>query len=77
MAGNHGGARPGAGRTQVRRKLSKAAAKRLAAEWDWATADVQDEILSTLILHAPPDMFAAAAAAFHELAAHADPPIIL
>ncbi len=47
--------------TRVRRKISKDAAKRFDAEFAWATEEVQDEILSALILHTPRDLFHAAA----------------
>jgi len=47
--------------SRVRRRVSKEAAKRLASELEWATEDVQDEILSVLILHAPRDLFRVAA----------------
>lgn len=57
MSNNWGGARPGSGPRRIRRKISKAAAKRLSDELEWATEDVQDEILSELILHAPRDLF--------------------
>lgn len=39
--------------TRVRRRLSKDAARKLAAEMEWATEDMQDEILSELIIRAP------------------------
>lgn len=65
--GSHGGARPGAGRTRVRRRISKEAAKRLDQELAWLTEDVQDEILSELVLHAPQDLFRAAAECVAEM----------
>ena len=47
--------------TRVRWRVSKEAAKRLARELEWATEDVQDAILSEIILHAPRDLFRVAA----------------
>lgn len=47
--------------TRVRRRLSKEAAKRLDSELAWATEDVQDAVLSELILQAPRDLFRVAA----------------
>jgi hypothetical protein len=44
----------------VRRRLSKAAARRLDQELAWATEDVQDEVLSEIVLHAPIELFQAA-----------------
>ncbi len=80
---NHGGTRPGAGRTRVRHTLSKEAAKRLDSELAWATDDVQDAILSALILHAPRDLFKVAAGCVRDMggaekiAEPEDKPIIL
>ena len=53
--------------TRVRRRLSKDAARRFDAEFAWATEDVQDEILSALILHAPRDLFQVAAECVAEM----------
>jgi hypothetical protein len=63
----HGGARAGAGRTRVRWRVSKEAAKRLDSELAWATEDVQDAILSEIILRAPRDLFRAAAECVAEM----------
>ena len=53
--------------TRVRRKLTKDAAKRLDQELAWMTDDMQDEILSALILHAPRDLFQVAAECVAEM----------
>ena len=58
-SGNRSGARGKP--TRVRRRVSKEAAKRLDSELAWATEEVQDAILSEIILHAPRDLFRVAA----------------
>lgn len=45
----------------MRWRVTKEAAKRLDSELAWATEEVQDAILSELILHAPRDLFQVAA----------------
>ena len=65
--------------TRVRRRISKAAARRLDAELARLTEDVQDEILSDVILQTPLDVFRAAAEAWREMGPEPDDdkPIIL
>lgn len=69
--------------TRVRWRVSKEAAKRLDAELSWATEDVQDAILSELILHAPRNLFQVAAdcvrgmGGAEKIAEPEDKPIIL
>lgn len=58
-SGNRTGARGKP--TRVRRRLSKEAARRLDQELAWATEEVQDEILSEIILRMPRDWWSVAA----------------
>lgn len=51
----------------MRRRISKDAAKRLSDELGWAAEDERDAILSELILHAPRDLFHAAADCTHDI----------
>jgi len=80
---NWGGARRGAGRTRLRRRLSKAAARKLDDELAWATEEVQDAVLSEIILRTPGDLFHAAAECVRDMggaekiAEPEDKPIIL
>lgn len=64
-SGNRSGARGKP--TRVRWRVSKEAAKRLDSELAWATEEVQDAILSEIILHAPRDLFRVAAECVAEM----------
>ena len=64
-SGNRGGARGKP--TRVRRRISKEAARRLDKELEWLTEDVQDDVLSEIILHAPRDLFRVAAECVTEM----------
>jgi hypothetical protein len=77
-SGNRSGARGKP--TRVRWRVSKEAAKRLDSELAWAAEEVQDAILSELILHAPHDLFHVAAECVREMGGANEPedkPIIL
>lgn len=52
---------------RVRRRVNKEAARRLDDELAWAAEDVQDAILSQIILHAPRDLFRVAAECVAEM----------
>ena len=67
-----GGARPGAGRTRLYHKLSKAAAQRIDKELSWLEEDVQDEVLSILIQRAPRDWWEVAIEVAREMGMDAD-----
>jgi len=53
--------------TRVRWRVSKEAAKRLDSELAWATEEVQDAVLSEIILRTPGDLFRVAAECVREM----------